>query len=149
MSRVGSFLPQATEAQIASYCSGGRLNWLTSSDCWAKSLAEWQRIGGPIAGPPAPTGAVLILAPANQETAARQVEDLANAQLQAQQGRNGDRIETRAAWQAASAAVAAAIAADEALNAAVDAVTPSAKTLWLIGGGLALLLLLIARNGRR
>lgn len=74
---------------IVNYCSQGYLNWLTSSNCWPMSLANWQTLKGSsqVAAPPAPTPAQL------QEDPNAAIQELTNEELVRQQKLNAGGVQ--------------------------------------------------------
>lgn len=138
---LGSILPTSTPEQASAYCSAGRWNWLTSSQCWGKSLDEWQRgaLATVAAAPGAPPVALWTVAPADGAAAQATVDDLLNAQLRAQQERNAAGVNSSLGWRLASGVEDAGTAIGDAVKIPLEALTN--WKLWAlvaIGGAAAL-----------
>lgn len=135
---LGSVLfPSTTPAQVAAYCSADRWNWLTSVDCWGRSLEDWQRgaLATVAAAPGAPPVGVWTVAPADGSVAQTTVDEILAGQLREQQRLNAAGVDSSIAWRAASGIEAAGDAAAGAAAAVGNAVAGAIDwKLWALLG---------------
>ena len=70
--------------------------WMSAPSCWSQSPSSWATMAQAVAPPPAPTGPVLTVPPANQAQADATVTALVNQQMADQQAKDAALVDSSA-----------------------------------------------------